>query len=127
MTGVTWLDATLAFMAGLGLKAGVLLSSAIGGFLSLRFFDGELQADGTVKPLTATQKWSIAGGGGAMGVYVTPIFIEAFEITDRTGRVEIGLGLVIALFGMSIAARVIETIRKMDLTGFIEGWLPKRK
>lgn len=122
----SWLDGVIAGLAAAGIKVGVLVSSAIGGFLSLRFFEGEQLPDGTCKPLPVRQKWAIAGGGTAMGVYLSGLSVEIFELTDKSGRVEVGLGVLIAVFGMSLASAVIEALKGIDFKAIAESWLTRR-
>ncbi len=111
------------FFAALGIKFAVLVSSAIGGFLSLRFFEGERLPDGAVRPLTLTHKWAIAGSGTALGIYLSGFAVEVFALTDKTGKVEVGLGIIIGLFGMSAAASVVKLLRDGDI---LESWLKRR-
>lgn len=123
---MSWVEAIGAFLAALGIKLAVLVSSAVGGFLSLRFFEGEQLPDGTCRPLGVGQKWFIAGAGCAMGVYLSGLVVDFFQLTDKTGRVEVGLGLAIAVFGMSLAAAIVKTLRELNLGGVIESWLTRR-
>lgn len=117
------MEAVLSALAAVGIKLGVLFSSAVGGFLSLRFFEGDKLPDGTVRPLTVRQKWFIAAAGWAMGIYMAGLTVELFGLTDKTGKVEIGLGLVIAAFGMSLASAINRAIRELNLGPIIESWL----
>ena len=122
----SWWEAVGTALAAAGIKLGVLLSSTIGGVLSLRFFEGELQADGTCIPLPTRQKWFIAVAGAAMGVYLSGFTVEFFALTDKTGKIEVGLGLVIAVFGMSLASAVVRALKDLNLGGVIESWLTRR-
>lgn len=123
---MSWAETVAAALAAAGIKLGVLVSSAIGGFASLRFFEGEPQPDGSVKPLGTGQKWTIAITGAAMGVYLAPATVEWFSLTDKTGKVEVGLGLLIAFFGMSMGSAVIRALKDINLKAIVESWLQRR-
>lgn len=123
------LDAIISALAAIGIKLGVLIAAGIGGFCSLNFFEGTPQPDGTVKPLSCRQKWGIAFTGCALGTYAAGPIIELSQIVTKGDKVEIALGLVLAIFGMSVAAQVIKMIREFPVTDFInyvKSWFPKR-
>lgn len=125
MGSMTW-EAVATAIAGLGIKLGVLIAATIGGFLSLSFFEGAPQADGSVKPISTFQKWSVVGIGGTLGTYCSGPIIEIAQISTKSDRFEMALGLVLGLFGMSLTAAIIKTIREINLVEIIKGWLPKR-
>ena len=120
------LEAIVAALGSVGIKIGVLIAAGIGGLCSLNFFDGTPQTDGTVKPLLCRQKWGIALTGCALGTYAAGPIIELSQIVTKGDKLEIGLGLVLALFGMSLAAQIIKTIRELQIADFIKSWMPKR-
>lgn len=124
--GQTFWEAVVSALGSIGIKVGVLFAAAVGGFCSLNFFDGTPQADGSMKPLTCFQKWGIAGTGLAIGVFLSGPLIDLSGITVKGDRVEIGLALVLAMFGMSIAAQIIKAIREIQIVDYIKSWLPKR-
>lgn len=121
----TW-EAIASALASVGLKFGVLVAAAVGGFCSLNFFDGTPQPDGSIKPVTCVQKWGIMVTGLAIGVYLSGPIIDLSGISVKSDRVEIGLALVLAMFGMSIAAQIIKAIRELALVDIIKSWLPRR-
>lgn len=123
---MNWVEAIGAALAAAGIKVAVLVSSAVGGFLSLRFFEGEQLPDGTSLPMPLKQKWFIAVSGAAMGVYLSGFTVEFFALTDKTGKIEVGLGLVIAVFGMSLASAVVRALKDLNLGGVIESWFTRR-
>lgn len=94
--------------------------------MSLRFFEGDKLSDGTVKPLSVSEKWTIAVSGSAMGVFLSGFLLDLFDVPDKTGRVETGFALLIALFGMASAASIIKAIREADIKGVIESWTKRR-
>lgn len=124
---MSWIDQAVMVLAALGIKLGVLVSSSVGGFLSLRFFDGAPGPDGTTVPVPTRQKWIIAFSGGAMGVFLSGAAVELFDLPNASGRVEIGLGVVIALFGMAVAAKFIEAIRQTDFAAVFQSWFQRSK
>lgn len=123
---MSWWEAVSAFLASMGIKFGVAMASCAGGFISLNFFDGTPQHDGTVKPLTCVQRWGIAVTGMCLGTFLAGPVIDFSGITVKGDRVEMGLGMVIGLFGMAVAAQVIKAIRELPLIDFLKSWLPKR-
>ena len=102
MEGIRTWDAVLSAI-GVGLKE--LLSGAAGAFISLRFFDN----------LRLWEKWTTFFGGWALAAFGAQPISSAFEL--RPG-VSIGISLLLGLFGMSLAAKVISTIRDTDWVGF---------
>ena len=123
---MNWIETFAAVLTAAGIKLAVLVSSVIGGFLSLRFFEGEQLADGSCRPLPTKQKWFIAASGAAMGVYLSGFAVEFFALTDKTGKIEVGLGLAIAVFGMSLASAIVRALKELNLGGVIESWLTRR-
>lgn len=124
--GQTFWEAFISVLGSVGIKIGVLIAAAIGGFCSLNFFDGTPQADGTTKPLNCLQRWGIAFTGIAIGVYLAGPVIDLSGVATKSDRVEIGLALVLAMFGMSIAAQIIKAIREIQIVDYIKSWLPRR-
>jgi pimeloyl-ACP methyl ester carboxylesterase len=107
-----WIEAILA---ALGLKLPVVVSSSLGGFVSLNFFE-EKDKDGNVVQLTRKKRWTIVGGGALIGMYgagplIEWLLIEIPTISEKAlFRLEIGLGLFLALFGMSLVAAIIKAV-----------------
>lgn len=85
----------------LGLKLANVVAGAVGSFVSLNFFDN----------LTRLQRWSTFIGGWAMGAWLAEPLTVALELP---AKVELGIALVTALFGMSIAAQLIK-VQWMEL------------
>lgn len=100
-----WIEALLS---ALGIKKGALLAGIIGGWLSLRFFEG----------LTTGGKWFTVVGGAASANYVTLPVMTFFHLAP--GDYEAGVGFAIGLFGMSLAAAAIKFIRE-DLPLILKG------
>lgn len=94
--------------AALGLKLQVVVAGAIGAFVSLRFFEG----------LNTWERWTTFAGGWAMAAYLAALAHEYFEL--KSGGAEIGVALLIGLFGMSIVAALIKVIRDTDWTGMFK-------
>lgn len=123
---MSWGDQLLALLSALGIKIAVLIASTIGGCMSLNFFEGVPQPDGSVKRLACKEKWSIAMSGAAIGVYLSGPALDLMQLTVKSERVEIGLGLILALFGMSLAAQIIRTIRDLKIADVLLRFLPSR-
>ena len=99
-----WLDSILA---GLGLTLKTIIAGAAGSFISLRFFEG----------LGILEKWSTFFGGALLAGYLTQPVMEFMEIKSQS--VGPGVSLMIGLFGMSLAAAVIRTLKSTDWSAFI--------
>lgn len=110
--------------AALKIELSVLVSSTVGGFVSLRFFDGTPQDDGTVKPLTLKQRWSIVLAGCAIGTYGTSLVMEILKLQTGT-RVDVGIGLFLGVFGMAFASAVVKALQGIDLRGAVESWIKR--
>lgn len=94
----------------LAIKWKALIAGTIGAVLSLRFFDG----------LNMQDKFTTAAGGAASANYLTEPAMQFFGLTPAT--FEGGLGFIIGLFGMSIAAAVVRTIRDTNWAEWFKFW-----
>jgi hypothetical protein len=109
---MVWIE---AFLTALGLKLPVVISSALGGFVSLNFFE-EKDAAGNVVSIPRRKRWTIAIGGAAIGMYGAGPLLEwlVHEVPGLTvkaqARIEIGVGLFLALFGMSLVAALVKAV-----------------
>lgn len=110
--------------AALKIELAVLVSSTIGGFVSLRFFEGKEREDGTIEPLSIKQKWSIVLAGGAIGTYGTSVIMELLKLQTGT-RVDVGIGLLLGIFGMAFASAVVKALQGIDLRGAVESWIKR--
>ena len=88
---------------GLGLKE--MIAGAIGAFVSLNFFNG----------LRPWEKWTTFFGGWALAAWGSGPITAIFEL--RAG-ISTGVALLLGLFGMSLAAKIISTVRDTDWVGF---------
>lgn len=108
----------------LKIELSVLVSSTVGGFVSLRFFEGKQRPDGSVEPLGIKQKWSIVLAGGAIGTYGTSVVTGLLNL--QTGaRVDVGIGLFLGIFGMAFASAVVKALQGIDLRGAVESWIKR--
>lgn len=101
-------------LAALKIELSVLVASTVGGFVSLRFFEG----------LTTKQKWAIVLAGGAMGTYGTGLVMELLKLQTGT-RVDVGIGLFLGIFGMAFASAVVKALQGVDLRGAVESWIKR--
>jgi len=92
------------FLIGLGIKKVALVAGLIGGVVSLRFFEG----------LTFSGKLATATGGAAIANFVTDPAMLYFNLPNGY---EGGIGFLFGLFGMSVGAAVIKTIKTNGLIG----------
>lgn len=102
----TW-DAALGAV-GLGLKE--IIAGAVGAFVSLNFFQG----------LKTWEKWTTFFGGWALAVWGSGPITSVFEL--KAG-ISTGIALLLGLFGMSLAAKLISTLRDTDWVGFAKSVL----
>ena len=98
-------------LAAFGLSLKNVLAGAFSSFVSLRFLDGERQPDGTIRPAPMIQKWTTFMGGWALAAWGGPPLNAYLELKPG---VEIGVVLVLGLFGMAVAAEVMKFIRGTD-------------
>lgn len=112
-----WLESILA---GVGIKVPVFITSTLGGFMSLNFFDD-------VK--TKGKRWMIAVSGVAIGVFGASLLViylaEEYPLMKETtlAKIEVCVGFFIALFGMSFAAAAVKAIP--EWISAAKGFLPK--
>lgn len=95
-----------ALLSALGLKFKVAVAGAVAAFVSLRFFEG----------LSPWERWMTFLGGWAMAAYLAEPVTLYLELP---GKVDVGISLVIGLFGMSIAAAVVKVIRDTSWGDFL--------
>ena len=115
----------VASAAALKIEVSVLVSSAVGGFISLNFFEGTPRPDGTIEPLSRKQKWSVVLAGAAMGTYGASLVVELLALASKGSRIEVAIGLLIGIFGMSVAASVVKAVRGLDFKGIVESWFKR--
>lgn len=116
-----WLTGALA---ALKIELSVLISATVGGFVSMRFFEGRQMPDGTVVPLTLKQRWSIVLAGGAIGTYGTSLVMHLLALQPNT-KVDVGIGLFLGIFGMAFASAVVKALQGIDLRGVLESWIKR--
>lgn len=101
------LDSSNGLLAALGLKAVNVVAGAVTSFVSLRFFDG----------LTVWEKWTTFLGGWAIAAWGAAPVTEFFELKAKT---EIGIALILGLFGMSLTAALVRMIKETNWTGLLK-------
>ncbi len=106
-------------LGALGLSLKNLIAGAVTSFVSLRFLEGEKQPDGSIRPVSRLQKWTTFLGGWAMAAWGGPPLNAYLEL--KAG-IEIGVVLVLGLFGMAVAAEVIRFIKDKGWQGVIAAW-----
>lgn len=91
----------------LGLTLKNLVAGAIGSFVSLRFFDG----------LKTWERWAtFMGGWGIAAIGAAPLT----AVLEQKPSVEVGIALLIGLFGMALSSKLIQTIKDTDWIGFVK-------
>lgn len=88
-------------LGGLGLTAKNLLVGAVASFVGLRFFEGA----------SRWERWSTFLGGWALAAWGGPPLAAYLELKPST---EVGIVLLLGLFGMAVAAELIKLIRGID-------------
>lgn len=101
------------FLAGLGLKLVNVVCGAVAAFAALRFFEG----------LGLWDKWLTFLGGWALAAWGAPPLAEALELPIK---VEIGIVLLLGLFGMSAAAELVKVVRDTDWSGILRAVLGRK-
>lgn len=91
-------------LAVVGLTLKNVAIGAVASFVALRFFDG----------LGAREKWVTFIGGWAMAAWGGPPLTAYLELK---ASIEVGVVLVLGLFGMAIAAELIKLVRDTDWRG----------
>ena len=88
-------------LAALGLKLVNVVVGAVSSFVALRFFEG-------LHPL---EKWTTFVGGWSVAAWgATPLA----EWLSLSPKVEIGLVLMLGLFGMAVAAECLRLVRSLN-------------
>lgn len=91
--------------AATGFKLSVIIGGVVGSALSLRFADS----------LNRIQRITAVISGALIAAYLAPPFAAYFGIQSFEGAV----GFLFGLFGLSLAAKIFEELRKADVWGFI--------
>ena len=89
----------------LSIKLGILLGGFFGALVSLKFVAALAQ-------MTVAQRIVTVLGGWAAAVFVTPLSIEAFDLT-LSDRSSAGVAFIIGLFGLSVVSAAMENIPKI--------------
>lgn len=100
-------------LAAFGLKLVNSVVAAVCSFASLRFFDG----------LNSRDRWMTAIGGWAIAAWGAGPLREYFDLKPG---VEVGLVILLAMFGMAAAAELIKLLRDAPWKEFIP-WLRNKK
>lgn len=89
-------------MSMLGLKLVNVVAGACSSFVALRFFDG----------LTMMDKWITFLGGWLLAAWGASPLSEFLQLNPK---VEIGIVLLLGLFGMAVAAELVRLARSFNL------------
>lgn len=103
-------DAIGALLASLGLKLQNLVAGAFTSFAALRFFEG----------LKKWERWTTFAGGWAIAAFGAPPFTEYFELKPK---LEVGVALLLGMFGMAVAAATIRFIKENDWIAMVRSLL----
>lgn len=115
-----------AIAAELGIKLTLVLPAGIGGVIALQFFPGKEMPDGSIVPLTAGGKLAVFVGGTGLGLFCGPLAVEGFNLTDKSGRLEMGFAILIAAGGMALVANALKAIRQTAWGAVLESWVTRR-
>ena len=91
-----------------------VLAGLLGSMVALRWAPGA----------TWGERVCNVGAGFACAVYLTPAAAEWFEITSPRGVA--AMAFAAGMFGLSLAAAVVEAIKSADLGEVLRGWLSRR-
>jgi hypothetical protein len=98
---------TESVLSAFGVSMKSIVAGAVGSFVSLNFFDG----------ISARTRWVTFFGGWALSAWLSSPITAFFELKPS---VETGIALLLGLLGMSIAAKIIQTVRDTDWVAFIK-------
>ena len=93
-----------AALGALGLELKGIVAGAIGAFVSLNF----------TKNLNVWQRWTTFVGGWAIAAWGSRPIVEAFDLKPG---ISVGISLALGLFGMSLTAKLMQTIQETDWVG----------
>lgn len=113
--------AVSATLVALGIDPAVLFASGVGGYISLHLFEVDDDA-----ATTRRRRFTIVFGGAAIGTYCSALIMAGLDLPERNVRIASGLGLMLALFGMSLAAAIAKAVRGTDFREVLESWLKRR-
>jgi hypothetical protein len=91
-----------------------LVAGFVGAAAGLRFGPG----------LTWGERLFNVGCGAVCAAYISPAIGELFDMS--TPYKQSGLAFFIGMFGMSIAAAILQGIRDLKIADMIRDWLPHR-
>jgi len=95
-----------AILMAMGLSLKNVLAAAVGAFISLRFFEG----------VTGWERWTTFISGTALGAWLSAPIIIFFE---QKPSLEVGLALMLGLFGLAIAAKLWQIVRETVWVEFL--------
>lgn len=99
-------------LGALGLTLKNLVVASVMSFVALRFFDG----------LSTMDRWYTFVGGVAIAAWGAAPLREYLELK---ATLDIGIVIILALFGMAFASEMIKLLRSTDWRGLIERFKPK--
>jgi hypothetical protein len=102
-----------SWLGALGLTLKNCAAGAVASFVALRFFEG----------LGVWEKWTTFLGGWALAAWGGPPLREYLELKPS---IEIGVVLIMGLFGMAIAAEAVRLIRDTDWRGLLDSILRRK-
>lgn len=100
-------------LGALGLTLKNVAAGAVASFVALRFFEG----------LGVWEKWTTFLGGWALAAWGGPPLTAYLELK---ASIEIGIVLLMGLFGMAIAAEAVRLIRDTDWRGLVDSILRRK-
>jgi hypothetical protein len=100
-------------LAALGLKLVNVVAAAVVSFSALRFFDN----------LTTRDKWMTFAGGWALAAWGAAPLAAWLEAKPP---IEVGLVLVLGLFGMAVAAELVRLVRGTDWRGLVDSLIRRK-
>ena len=101
------------WLAVLGLTLKNCAAGAVASFAALRFFEG----------LGVRDKWITFLGGWALAAWGGPPLREYLELK---ASIEVGVVLIMGLFGMAIAAELVRLLRDTDWRGLVDAMLRRK-
>lgn len=106
-------DSVDGALGTLGLTLKNLLAGAVASFVALRFFEG----------ISAWEKWTTFLGGWAVAAWGGPPLAAYLELN---AKMEVGVVLLLGLFGMAVAAELIRLLRGIQWAGLVDALLRRK-
>jgi uncharacterized protein YneF (UPF0154 family) len=113
----------IAALETLGISLKLFVASVVGAFISLNFFE---KREGETKWDAIRRRWVVMLCGTALGMFLTGWAMSGLEVRpENYERVEIGVGVMISLFGMAAMAEAYNAVKTVKWGEHIDAFVRK--